>query len=235
MLRLKSRTTSPPGGFLYEQKQTGWRNWLVAPTTQWDFNALCAAIQAHRQANPRFGLKTDLASILLEVDTTNAERVAAIPNAESYIINDQGPAPFPVAPVQTNRLQQFVAEVKAVSAGAETVLAFEKSGDSPVPKEHSEARALVCSQCPQNGKGGLTRWFTVPISELIRKQFGRLSELGLSTSLDDRLGVCEACSCPLKLKVHFPMKYVLEGLTPEIRAKLQPENPRCWILQEDKA
>lgn len=202
------------------------------PLTQWDFFRLCTALQAHRRANPQFKLSTNLGMIQNEVDQENAARVAAMPNAESYIINDQGAIPFQVAPDQTSRLQAVAAAVRKVKSGAEVLLSWEKSGDRPVEQSHAEARALVCATCPKNEKGDFTRWFTVPFSELIRKQVQRLTELKLQTSLDDKLNVCSGCLCPLRLKIWTPAKHVLEHLTPEIEKDLQQENPRCWVLQE---
>lgn len=232
MLRLKSRSAAPPGGFLYEQKQTGWRNWLVAPTTQWDFNALCTALQAHRRANPQFKLQTNLTLIQSEVDTANAMRVAAMPNTESYVYNDNSPIPKAEAPSTLDKLQSVAGAVKKVSAGADVLLAWERSGDKPVDQAVADDRAITCGRCPRNGKGDLTRWFTMPAAALIRKHIERLHDLKLSTPFDQHLGVCEACSCPLKLKVHTPIKFVLGALNSEILAELQPENPRCWILEE---
>jgi hypothetical protein len=229
-LRLASRTKAPPGGFIYRQKETNWESWKVDAVSQWDFARLCQALRQHRLANPQYKLNTNLGLIENEVDAANAARVAAMPNTESYVVNDPAPMSFPQAPSPI--LQRVVAAAKKVNAGAGIVLAFEKSGDAPVSKEHAEARALVCVTCPKNGKGDLSRFFTVPAAELMRKHLERLHDLELSTSLDDKLGVCEGCACVLKLKVHFPMKYVLESLTPEIEKDLQKENPVCWIRQE---
>lgn len=232
MLRLKSRSNAPPGGFLYEQKQTGWRNWLVAPTTQWDFNALCTALQAHRRANPQFKLQTNLTLIQSEVDTANAMRVASMPNTETYVYNDNMPTPKAEAPSTLDKLRSVAGAVKKVSAGADVLLAWERSGDKPVEAVYAEGRAQTCSHCPRNGKGDLTRWFTMPAAALIRKHIERLHELKLFTSYDNHLGICEACSCPLQLKVHTPLKFVLGALNAEILAELHPASPRCWILEE---
>lgn len=232
MLRLKSRSSAPPGGFLYEQKQTGWRNWLVAPTTQWDFNALCTALQQHRRANPQFKLQTNLTLIQSEVDTANAMRVASMPNTETYVYNDNLPTPKAEAPSTLDKLRSVAGAVKKVSAGADVLLAWERSGDKPVEQEHANLRANTCFICPQNGTGDLTKWFTIPAAELIRLHIQRLHDLKLETPYDHGLGVCKACSCPLKLKVHTPLQFVLGALNDEILAELQPASPRCWILEE---
>lgn len=231
MVKLKSRTQACPNGYLYTQKQTGWVSHLVDPITQWDFNRLCQSIRQHRLSNPQFKLSTDLGAIQEEVDTLNAARVAAIPGGDIYVTNtgDVG-ASFPQPP-HSSSLQALVVAAKAVSAGVKTILDFEDSGESPASHDLAVKRAAVCVDCPQNGKGGFERWFTLPASERIRKQIERKSEIGLSTPSDDNLGVCESCKCPLKLKVHFPIEFILKHMAADVKAKL---DPRCWILSEEK-
>jgi len=47
------------------------------------------------------------------------------------------------------------------------------------------------------------------------------------TSLDSHLKTCVACDCHLPLKVHTPMKHILDNTSPEVMEKL---DRRCWIL-----
>ena len=53
--------------------------------------------------------------------------------------------------------------------------------------------------------------------------------LSLATAVDDQLGSCTACICPLKLKVHCPADYIQAHLKPAVKAQL---DPRCWMLSE---
>jgi hypothetical protein len=231
MLRLKSRQICPPGGFLFQQPQTGWENWKVNPASQWDFRLLCQLLQRHRQANPQFRLTTDIGQIEAEVDTSNAMRIAKLPNTETYIMNDQAPVPKSPAPKALNYLRSAAGAVKKVEAGLETIFDFERSGDKPVEPDHAASRAGVCAVCPRNGKGDFTRWFTVPASERIRKHMELKNQRGLTTPADELLGVCEACLCPLKLKVHFPIDFIvahMDGTT------LNALHSQCWILEEMK-
>jgi hypothetical protein len=114
-------------------------------------------------------------------------------------------------------------------------LAWEQSGEAPVDAGVSQQRASVCAICPKNESGDLSRWFTVPAATLIKKQIERLHNLSLTTSFDAQLGVCGACLCPLKLKVHTPLSFILKFMSDEVKAALQKENPRCWILRETDA
>jgi hypothetical protein len=224
--RLKSRTQSPPNGFLYRQALTGWENFKVCPSSQWDFQLLCNELQKHRLANPKYRLITDMTAIQNEVDAKNAERVAAIPGGELYVVSTDVPASFHQAPIRSSPV---LAAVKAISVGAKTILDFEDSGESPVAYGQALERAQVCVSCPQNELGDLSRFFTIPASERIRKQLERAHEMKLTTPVDTQLNVCGACLCPLKLKVWFPLKFIAAHMSEDVKVKL---DSKCWILKE---
>jgi len=231
MVRLKSRTQAPPDGFLYEQVKTGWQSWKVDPLSQWDFKRLCQSLQQHRMANPQFGFVTDMATIEQEVDMSNALRVARMPNTESYVINDSAPIPKLPAPKTLGLLQAVAGAVKKVERGIEAIDEFRQSGEPPVERSLAEHRAAVCAGCPKNGQGDFTKWFTVPAAELIRKKIEIAHNAALQTIYDKHLGVCEACLCPLKLKVHFPLRFIMNHTDGET---LQALDPKCWIREEMK-
>lgn len=219
MIRLKSRTQCPPDGFRYIQKEMGWKSWEANPTTQWDFNLLCQSVQRLRIQNPRFKLNTSLAAIADEVDMQNALRVAARPNTEIYLVRDDQPPKF--------WPPQLIQAAGRVVAGVESLANWWGAGGEPVNNMKAEFRAGICAECPQNGKGDLTSWFTLPASRFLMRKFKERSEAGYKTSHDASLGVCLACSCPLKLKVHCPLEHI--EMTEESKAAL---DPRCWILSE---
>lgn len=185
-------------------------------------------------ANPQFRLNTNLGVIQNEMDMVNASRVAAIPGAGIYLVDDNA-ASFTPPPQTKGKLLNVAEKVRKLSVGDDVLEDWEKSGDPPVAKDQAEARALVCSMCPLNGKGDFTRYFTIPLANTIRKRIERMFGMGLKTSLDEKLGVCEGCLCPLKLKVWAPTKHILEHLTPEIERDLSPANPVCWVLEEKAA
>jgi len=72
-------------------------------------------------------------------------------------------------------------------------------------------------------------FFTKPASEFIRRQIEERHNLKLETSKDDQLGVCGACDCPLKLKMHPPIKVIRDHIGKDAIARL---DPRCWIPKE---
>lgn len=224
----------PPNGILFEQKETGWKSWIANPISQWDFYLCCKALMAHRLANPdvvkTYGLSTNWDTIVQEVDETNALRILGMNGAESYIQQSGSPnSPKISPPWDRDKLAGAVGVVKKLSNGSKVLLEWEESGLPPVSTEVSENRSKICSKCPLNGKGDITRWFTVPLSELIRRQIGKLNDLNLSTKYDSLLGVCEACLCPLKLKVHAPKELIRKHTSSEMMADLHPD---CWIRNE---
>jgi hypothetical protein len=232
MLRIKNKRNNIPNGYLYVQKETGFDISKVLPYTNNDFNAVCQAIRQHRMANPQYKLSTSLPAIEAEVEAVNVARLQAMPGTESYLMDVGGASPtasFQPAPTLSS---QVVAAVKQVSAGAKTILDFEESGEPPVSNELANIRADVCATCPKNESGGLSRFFTIPASELISKQLERAHEMKLTTRFDDKLNVCSACLCPLKLKVHFPLSFILKHMSEEVKSKL---DARCWILMPFEA
>lgn len=116
--------------------------------------------------------------------------------------------------------------IKKVAVGAGTVLDCVRS--NPVPKEEANRRALICANCPENGKGDFTSWFTVPLAETIRRAESWLKEQNLTTEHDDKIKVCQACLCPLKLKVHCQLSTLKEHMIPEV---LKDLHPNCWITK----
>jgi len=92
----------------------------------------------------------------------------------------------------------------------------------------ADSRAAICADCPKNDGGDFTAYFTEPIANKIRTQLEIRGDLQLRTPSDEKLTVCSACDCPLKLKVWVPLDHILAHTSPEVKTKL---DPRCWILK----
>jgi hypothetical protein len=229
MVRLKSRTQCPVNGFQFVDA-------AISPEAiqTWDFEQLCQQVQARRASNPRFNLTTDLAAIRAEVDQQNALRMLSIKGADSYITSEGGGAPpNRLAPRGLRQVAELAGGgIKRTASGAGVLRDWLGDGAVPVPNEQAERRAEVCAGCPRNAKGDWTAWFTEPVAALIRQQLSIRSDLSLSTPFDARLNVCEACGCPLKLKVHVPLNHITAHLSDEVKEKLEA---RCWILAEMNA
>lgn len=225
-VRLKSRQQSPPNGFLYEQRETGWRNWLVEPHTVWDFNGLVQAVARHRNANrARFpGFNLDVNAIADEIDMVNAARVSRIAGAESYLMeagNGGLPIPKTMPPSPLPRV------VGASSMFSPHVLVeWLGEGAKVVAPEEATRRAAICAKCPQNYPGNWTRFFTVHTASVIQSQIEARHGMKLETPFDDQISICKACSCVLKLKVHVEPEVIKTRLSAETKAGLDPS---CWI------
>jgi hypothetical protein len=220
-----NRNETPPGGFQFHQAQSGWSAPTPVAST---FNQTVELIIQHRRANPamtaQHKLSLDPGAVGTELESYTARRLG---------LPDPKPQPPPATKaVLSGVVVAAVDNVKKLAAGAAVLFEWENSGEMPVAPELANKRAEICADCPKNSKEGLARWFTVPISETIRRQFEKLHKLSLTTPSDSKLGTCAACVCPLSMLVHTPLHLKLKRMTPEVRADL---DPRCWQLSEEKA
>jgi hypothetical protein len=127
-------------------------------------------------------------------------------------------------------LGRVMSKVRSLASGAMTLVEFLASRQEAVAPELAEARAKVCvGGCPKHGPGEWERYFTQPASEAIRTRLSERQGMGLSTSVDDKLGICEACWCPLKLKVHFPIDRIMKRIP---KADFDALWDQCWIRRE---
>lgn len=227
MVRLKSRTECPVNGFIFVDAAIS-----PAQMQTWDFNSLVRMVQDQRKANPRFKLSTDISEIAHEVDQQNALRMLSIRNADGYIVSDGtgGPAPNRLAPRSLRRAAEAVGGgVKRTVSGVGVLRDWLGDGAVAIEQPIANLRATICATCPMNATGDWTTFFTEPVAALIRSQLSIRNDLDLMTPYDDALNVCEACGCPLKLKVHVPLNHITEHLSAEVKSKL---DARCWILKE---
>lgn len=229
LLMLKSRRQFPPGGFHFYESRTNW-----SPMAMQDFETTVDLIVAHRKANPRFASQwsTSWEAVANELDEQTCRHLQSKGLSEQWCVNP-GSESFPNGPVRQSswlgrKLADAAEGVKLV-AGIGVLTDWLGSGGKPVSSSVSNFRASICRDCPQNQTGDWTRFFTNPASETIRKQLAIKHDLDLSTPHDEALGVCAACSCPLKLKVHTPLNHVHNHLKPDVRDRL---DRKCWILHE---
>lgn len=237
MARLKNRQMQIPGGLKFYQPETRWR-----PQPFHSFHMIVTTLIAHRNANPalrdQHGWSTDQTAVEDEVDEFNA-RMCEQAGWTEYIQAPIGMAPppfFPApSPMDQSALSVAAGAAKKVWAGVRTLHDWLDSGESAVPPEQSAARAAVCVQCPKNGQGEFTKWFTRPAAEAIKVLMERTQDRRLSTPHDATLNICEVCYCPMKLKVHTPLSFINSHLTQQVLDELAVANPNCWIVAERKA
>jgi hypothetical protein len=217
------------------------------PAAKWksppgaSFQRICDELEVVIRAHPALAAKhkwpTDRVGIENWVDAYNAT-ICARMGWDTYIMDETGgggsstPKASPPHQQETLRsLKDAAARAKELVAGAKHLAEWMGSKEGPVDKELALRRAQICSACPLNLEGDWTKWFTVPAAELIRRQVEQATGLGLTTPADERLHLCEACHCPLRLKVHVPIAHIAKALTPDMRAKLT-NGKDCWILAE---
>lgn len=222
------RHTFPNGGWEFFQPQTNWTAPFPKSNT---FDQQVVNIIKHRLANPaitvRHNLPTDAVSVGNELETFTRARLG-IPNIAPQNI----PKPAPQQP-PPQAVAAGSAGIMRVAQGSGPILEWLASGRPAVDRPLAEKRALTCSDCPKNknDEQTLLQWFVLQAGKVIAKALELRQDLKLETSQDAKLGVCDACLCPMKTKVHCPLDIILHHLKPEVRADL---DPRCWIAKSDQ-
>ena len=236
--RLKSRVRGIPHGLKFNQPEIGWESVkVVGRAPSWE--QLVTALIAARAANPaqaqKHGWSLDPAEVADEVDAYNS-RLCLEHGWQHFLVDGAMPSrPVPKvsapSPSEKKELAAVAGRVEKIWTGIKTLNEWIDSGEPAVESGLSAQRAAVCAKCPKNGPGDFTSWFTRPAAAAIKRQMERLEQRQLSTPDDARLNVCEVCLCPLRLKVHTPMKYVLPHLSAAVQADLRAV-PGCWIMAE---
>jgi hypothetical protein len=217
------------GGWLFRQVQTGWTN----PMAMVGFKASVQAIIKHRNANPaiktKHQLATDYEVVANELKAYTRLRLGIPePPPASFFPSGRSPS-SPSGEADAAATTNWYRRVARLGTGVRTLADWLGEGGHAVAQDLAEQRAATCDGCPQNKSGDLLSFFTEPVVRILRKQLQEREDLKLSTKLDDKLNICDACGCPLKLKVHVPLEFIKKHMK-------QPEHdrldPRCWILRE---
>jgi hypothetical protein len=225
--RLRSRVRPIPNGLRFAQPELKWDSVkALGKFPSWE--QMVQAIIAVRAANPaqleKHGWSLDTATVADELDQYNTRICLSTRGWEGFVRGPEGESPPKLPPPGS-----LVSNLQHAAVGGKVLVEWIESGAQAVPIQKAIDRAKVCSICPLNGSGGLLKYFTVPVSEAIRAAVSKRAEWKLETRYDDQLGVCTACDCPLKLKVHMPIENILTRLKQEQMTKL---HPNCWILTE---
>ena len=213
-------STSPPHGWIFKQPQMGWD--MPNPVSQTISSATKEIIKM-RLKNPALTAKHNLATNF-EVVQDELIKYTAMRTGTALAPPTSFTNPLRSLP---QAVEGLAAAVKKTAQGGALLLEWEESGQPPVDPDTASRRASFCVECPKNGKGDMTRWYTIPVSEMLRKRMARVHAMKLTTPYDDQLGVCEGCLCPLKLKVWTPMDLIQKRLKPEQRKELWE---KCWVL-----
>lgn len=221
-VKMKNRMQSPPNGWQFTIPQIG-----VTNNQSWSFDEMLNKYLAIALANPKLKLPTDRAKAADMLDTQNAMRVLQIKGADTYVTFSGGaPPPKMFLP------RSHAASVDAgtnIASGMELLADWLGTGKKPVSKLQAEKRAVVCAGCPMNKPGDWKAIFTKPASASIRKLLSLKHDLKLETLHDSQLEICEACLCPLRLKVWCDITLIRSHTSQE---QLNQFHEGCWIREE---
>jgi hypothetical protein len=233
-MRLKNRIKSIPGGFRFVQPETNWHSQkALGRNPSWE--VLIGAVIAMRNANPhqreKHSWRTDVEGVADEVDEFNA-KICLDNGWKQFVAGaDRRPIPIPPPTPYAQTSNAVVSSIRKLWTGLKTTSDWLESGEAPVAIELAEKRAATCVACPLNAQGNFSDWFTKPAANAIARQIAKLSERSIKTSQDDKLQVCKACLCPLRLKVHAPIAYIQAHISDEVLSALKAGKD-CWILSE---
>lgn len=231
MRRLVNRQQQIPGGFRFSLPEIKYNS---APFSSFDVivNSVTGLVNSNPNLARQYNWPVTRDAVADWVESVQVQ-ICEMNGWNKYITPTGDSAPPPkhraLSPLDQKQLAAVANKVKKVWQGVKTINDWIEAGGEPVSAQLSERRAQTCVKCPLNGKGGLEEWFTKPASEAIRKQFERLKGRNLNTSVDDKLGVCTPCICPLKLKVHAPLEHIKAHLSEEVKSLLDAS---CWITGE---
>lgn len=226
-MKLKSLTAHPPWGFQFLQPETG----QSVPFTG-SFNHVVEQVLMLRQANSfladRHGWRVDREGVEHEVEQFNCARCIAGGWLDFVVMDDTNPPASLYVMPSSQKKTSAVGRVRNVAAGVGVLLEWLGSGAKPVDQPLADSRAAICATCPKNDDGDFTAFFTKPIADRIRTQLEIRDDLQLRTPNDEKLTVCSACDCPLKLKVWVPLDHILSYTSEDTKTKL---DQRCWIMK----
>lgn len=238
MARLLSRSKHPPFGFSLLLPELG----MKFPT-KGSFNEICIAFSRLIRANPGPAAKAgwpnpdDHDAIADWVDGHNASRLTAL-GYTSFVDNSAyGVDVFYDAAYQEAQKKTSLASVAGrVSAGAALWLELFGPEGRTVDQSLATSRAATCLVCPKNDTTtSLFNIFVAAVARALGGLFEIMKDKELSTPHDAKLGVCSACLCPNRAKVHVPIERVLTHTDEPTMAKFNKENPLCWVLSEKES
>lgn len=236
MARLKSRNVFPPGSFQWVESQTGWQ-----PQSWMSFEQVVQALIAHRKANAwiakQNNLPTEYNAVANQVDEYNAARCLAHPGWEHFVGSPEPPKTWSPSAFQVRqRVSAAGGAVRRTAAGVKLVAEWLGDGLRPVENALAEKRAGVCVTCPKNGDPNWLQKIDAALASEIKTMVEMRNDLKLSTIHDANLLTCTACDCFLKLKVHTPIKHILNNMPESVQTVLKgvrtSTGSKCWVIEE---
>ncbi|SRR6266550_1255172 len=225
MAKLLSRDRFPPKGFCVLVPAAGMKEPFSG-----SFSECVTFLINFRRSNPALVAKNGWSlapeDVAADVDAENTARMIAH-GWLSFVDLEGDPEPDAQKKTWVGRLAGAAARVKNAAGMYADLFG---PGGKTVTREEAERRAAVCVSCPLNKLGGFTEFFVEGVAKELMHLLGMMRDLNLTTSLESKLGTCQACTCPIAAKVHVELKHIRAHMDSGTMAKLNQSNPRCWIL-----
>lgn len=211
------------GGWKFRQPQFGnWENKMALVGFDASVKNIINARVANKALSIKHNLSTDYNTVADELIQYN-RKLRGIPDTIPSFFRLSRSRLADVAAAANAKL------IRRPATGIATLADWLGNDGKPVSQPLAEQRAAICAGCPQNKPGDLTAFFTRPVADLIRRQIEERNRMKLHTVHDEKLNVCDACGCPLKLKVHVPLDFIKAHIKAPEWAAL---DARCWMLNE---
>lgn len=230
---LKNTKSLPPGGWIYEQKETGWKLRSMSP-----FLDAVQQMVLHRLGNklPR----ASAPECAEDLEKFTCARIGNDPTYCSSGVKKNLILPFQASAAHLRNLAgRAVGSLSMLANGASVLLDWVGDGMVPVPHDQAQQRADVClssgpegTKCKFNETISPFSHITAPLAEAVHAQLKKKEEMSVAVDGEDRLNDCAICGCVLKLKVHVPLQHIVSGTPDRMFDKFREQAPHCWIVRE---
>jgi hypothetical protein len=120
--------------------------------------------------------------------------------------------------------------MKELLDGAMVLKDWLGEGAEPVASFLSERRGTVCEICPKNQHPKWWEQATDAAAQTMKLYVEFKNDRKLTVPMESELHMCVVCKCCLPLKVHVPLRHILDHTSNEVMAAL-PDH--CWIRNEN--
>lgn len=223
---LKNRQQAIPGGFDWNQPETGFTFKSDVFITTRD------AIIADRMRNPRHKLRVDPEHVEWEMEQRYIAKLKSMAGGDQWLVPEASDSPPPVFQRHRSRSEAVAVGLGKASQGIGIIREWLGDGLKPVAKELAAKRAEICVKCPQNVDGNWWQRFEGEVGKKIKSLVETKNGMQLTTPNDDKLKSCAVCDCWMQTKVWVPLSHIAAHTKTETINRL---DPNCWILSESKS
>ncbi len=227
-MKLKDRNKFVPYGYALNIPEVGMKKTITG-----SFSTIVTAFAQIVAKNPALAQKQGWPTNRVDqenwIEQRECHRLIAS-GFPTFVEMDGVSPPINVGGASRNRPgENVVAAAKSIVAGVGVWIDLFGAEGKVVDKAEAERRATTCVACPLNDTHtSLKVLFIEKVAATIHKQYELLNEMSLRTSQDAKLGVCQACLCPTRSKVHVDLSHIKAHMSAEVESKLAP---LCWIRE----